>query len=153
MATISSIRRVNESDISRAPRASRDIYIAATDASGRSIGYGRQLIARAGQPIPPRYRDHPAVKDAAAAPIDVPPAAVRVPAAPPEGDRAPAVSTMNKGDLIDELAARGVEVEKGLTVPQLRDAVKAAREGVEPDEGGDDEDAVEDDDEASDEEE
>lgn len=148
MARISSIRRVNETDISRAPRAERDIFIPATDASGQPIGYGRQLIARAGQPIPARYRDHPAVKGAAVAPVTVPPAAVTIPAAGGDG-KPPALSTMTKPELIDELAARGVEYEEGLTVPELRDVLRDAREGVE----GDDEDEVEGDDEPDDEEE
>lgn len=150
MAIVSSIRRVNEADISRAPRAERDIYIPATDASGTPIGYGRQLIARAGQPIPARYREHPAVKGAAVAPVVVPDAAVRIPAGDP---RPVAVSTMTKPDLIDELGELGVELEGGETVPQLREKLKAARDGVTEDDGagdgddgeGDDEDAVGDD--------
>lgn len=126
MAIVSSIKRVNESEISRAPRADRDIYVPATDANGNGIGYGRQLIARKGQPIPARYRNHPAVTKAVIdpKPLEIPAAAVQI----PSRDQLPAVTTMVKKDLIDELADRGVEIERGTSVTDLRDILRSARE-------------------------
>lgn len=150
MAIVSSIRRVNESDISRAPRAQRDIYIPAVDASGKPLGYGRTLVARAGQPIPHRYRNHPAVTGAVA------PEAVEIDAKAatvvPPADRTAAVSTMTKPDLLAELETYGFEHD-GETVPELRDILKAAREKGALEDEGDDEDGVGDDEGAGDEEE
>lgn len=156
MAIVSSIRRVNEADISRAPRAERDIYIPAVDANGRALGYGRTLVARAGQAIPEKYRKHPAVTGAVAPePVQIDAKAATV---VPPADRTAAVSTMTKPDLLDELKGYGFEHD-GETVPELRDILKAAREagtleGGGEDPAGDDEDAVgDDDDDASGEEE
>lgn len=146
-----SVKRVNEADISRAPKAERDIYIPATDHLGKPLGYGRVLVARAGQPIPERYRKHPAVTGAIAAPA--PKIDARAATVVPPADRSAAVSTLTKPDLLDELEGYGFEHD-GQTVPELREILKASREAGElvmP--GGDDEDAVTDDDGAGDEEE
>ena len=133
-----SVKRVNEADISRAPKATRDIYIPATDTLGRPLGYGRVLVARAGQPIQERYRKHPAVVGAMSSPapvIDAKAATVVPPAS-----KTAAVSTLTKPDLLAELEGYGFEHD-GEQVPDLRAILKHAREtGELP--AGDDEDAV-----------